>query len=277
MVQGRDIDSIFCAMDAAACHLRGYPPEVPMISRKLQSLLLALVLAFVLGSLLLALYTADSAWQEKARVLRNGVMVSWALSGLNIISNKSLSRLLGIRPRRLAGLVGIVFSPFLHRDFAHLIANTVPFLVLGWLVLLQTNFHSSLQGTASLEEAASGFDGGFSSGTFYAVTVMIALVGGLGTWLLGRRAIHIGASGLIFGYIGFLLVSGYARQTLLTLGFAAIALVLYGPQLRGMLPGRKAKTTSWEGHLFGFAGGVVAGLQPEFLASAISALSQLVQ
>jgi len=123
--------------------------------------------------------------------------------------------------------------------------NTVPFLVLGWLVLLQRE----IQGNSD----------------FLAVTLTIVLIGGLGTWLLGRDAIHLGASGLVFGYIGFLLAGAYVGPTVLTLGLAIIVFWMYGSQLWGMLPRTSEDRVSWEGHLFGFAGGIVAGLEPGLL------------
>ncbi|MGB3573483.1 MAG: rhomboid family intramembrane serine protease, partial [Phormidesmis sp.] len=128
---------------------------------------------------------------------------------------------------------------------------------LGWLILVQ----------GELSDAAD----------FYTITVTILLIGGIGTWLFGREAIHLGASGLIFGYIGFLLISGYQGPTLLTVGFAAIVFLLYGNQLWAMLPSSNASKISWEGHLFGFAGGVVAGSYPDLLLRVSEAIGRLAQ
>ncbi|MGB3297780.1 MAG: rhomboid family intramembrane serine protease [Phormidesmis sp.] len=205
-----------------------------------------LLLYLIVGGIALALYNGDPNWKATAEVLRNGVVITWLISLINILLGNRLGRLLGIRPRHLLGLLGIVCSPFLHRDIKHLMANTVPFLVLGWLILLQ----DKIQG---------------SSG-FYTITVTILLVGGLGTWLFGRDAIHLGASGLVFGYIGFLLAGLYVGPTILTLGFALIVFWMYGNQLWGMLPQSSEKAVSWEGHLFGFAGGIVAGIRPDLLS-----------
>ena len=91
----------------------------------------------------------------------------------------------GIRPRTLAGLRGILFAPFLHGDFEHLIANIIPLITLGWFVMLR------------------------EISDFFVVTLLSMLVGGLGTWLIGQPgSVHIGASGLVFGYLGFLLLRG---------------------------------------------------------------------
>ncbi len=212
----------------------------------------------VLGVVVMVLYTEDPTWQTKLEVLRDSVILTWAASLMNLLLfNNGLGRLFGIRPRQLGGLLGIPFSPLFHRDFGHLMANTLPFLVLGWLILAQ----------GELQSAAD----------FYTMTVTVLLIGGLGTWLFGRDAIHLGASGLIFGYIGFLLISGYEGPTFLTVGFAAIAFLLYGNQLWSMLPSSNDAKISWEGHLFGFAGGIIAGSYPDLLLTVSGWLESLVQ
>ena len=96
----------------------------------------------------------------------------------------------GIAPRTTAGLRGILFAPFLHGSFAHLLANTIPFAVLGWLVMLRDARH------------------------FTTVTLVAIIASGSMAWLLGAPgSVHVGASGVIFGYLGFLMLSGwYARS-----------------------------------------------------------------
>lgn len=137
----------------------------------------------------------------------------------------------GIVPRTLSGLWGILFAPWLHGGFAHLIANTVPFLTLGFLVLLR------------------------GLGTFVGVSLLIILLGGLGVWLFAPgNTIHIGASGLIFGYIGYLLARGYFERSVGSIVIAVVVAVVYGGALWGVLPGQRG--ISWEGHLFGFLAGV---------------------
>lgn len=139
----------------------------------------------------------------------------------------------GIRPRTEAGLWGILLAPFLHGGLAHLVANTAPLLVLGGMVLLR-----------SLRD-------------FLWVTIVAALLGGLGVWLFGgANTVHIGASGLVFGYLGYLLLRGFWERSLSAILVAIVAGVLYGGALWGMLPARQG--VSWEGHLFGFAGGATA-------------------
>lgn len=217
------------------------------------------VLALIIGGLLFVLLSQEYALQSSAIILRDSLLVIWLVSLFNILFLRNgLARLFGIRPRQLIGLLGIPCSPLLHRDIGHLVANTVPFAVLGWLILLQ----EQLQG----------------NGNFYAVTFTVLLISGLGTWLFGRDAVHIGASGLVFGYIGFLLVSVYAAgPTILTIGAAVLVLWIYGAQLWNVFPGADVKTMSWEGHLFGFMGGVVAGLEPEFLANLQQTIERITQ
>ena len=144
----------------------------------------------------------------------------------------------GIIPRTVEGLRGIVFAPLLHGDFAHLIANTVPLIVLGWLIMLR------------------------GVGDWLLVTVITAVAGGFGTWLIGDifrpglPGLHIGASGVIFGYFGFLLARGYFERSFVSIGFSVLVAFLYGGIIFGVLPGQPG--ISWEGHLCGFLGGVLA-------------------
>ncbi|PZV08591.1 MAG: rhomboid family intramembrane serine protease [Leptolyngbya sp.] len=138
----------------------------------------------------------------------------------------------GIIPRNLIGLRGVLFAPFLHANLAHLIGNTIPFVTLGWLIMLR------------------------EVSDFFIVSVISAVVGGLGTWLFGSPGIHIGASGVIFGYLGYLLFRGYFERKPLSIAMSLFVLVLYGSLIWGLLPFQYG--ISWEGHLFGFLGGVVS-------------------
>ena len=137
----------------------------------------------------------------------------------------------GIRPRSLGGLGGIPLAPLLHGGFNHLMAKTIPLLTLSWWVMLR------------------------SIGTWLMATVMIALLGGAGTWLVARGgSVHIGASGLVFGYVGFLLGRGYYERTMGAIAVALFVLVTYGAMFWGLLPNQPG--ISWESHLFGFIGGI---------------------
>ena len=140
---------------------------------------------------------------------------------------------LGIVPRDIGGLRGIPLAPLLHGGFGHLAANTLPFLALGLLVRLR---HSR---------------------QFVAVSLIVIAVSGLGTWLFGPpHTVHIGASGLIFGYFAFLLVAAYYERSPGALGLALLVIVFYGGLLWGALP--QGNGISWQGHLLGLVGGGLA-------------------
>ena len=139
----------------------------------------------------------------------------------------------GVRPWSIDGLRGILFAPFLHAGFGHLIANTVPFLVLGWLVMIK------------------------QVRDFVLVTFIVMIISGLGIWFFGSPiSVHLGASSLIFGYFGFLLLRGYFERSPRSIFFSVIVAVFYGGLLWGVLPGQAG--ISWQGHLFGFVGGGLA-------------------
>jgi membrane associated rhomboid family serine protease len=139
----------------------------------------------------------------------------------------------GIVPREVGGLDGILFAPFLHGGFGHLIGNTIPFLVLGAAIAL-----------AGLARVA-------------AVTAIVAVVGGVGTWLTGPDGtVHIGASGLVFGFAAYLVSRFLWSRRLLDLGIAVLVVAVWGTTLLiGLVP---TPGVSWQGHLFGAVGGVVA-------------------
>jgi membrane associated rhomboid family serine protease len=158
--------------------------------------------------------------------------IMWAVEIVDLLPFVQTDRY-GIHPRSVAGLPGIVLAPFLHAGFGHLMVNSIPFVVLGGIVLL----------------------GGLR--VFWRVTVFVTLVGGLGVWLFaGKFTNHIGASGLIFGYLGFLLARGVFEKSLLWLLVACAILVGYGGLLIGVLPLQAG--VSWQGHLFGFLAGIGA-------------------
>jgi membrane associated rhomboid family serine protease len=154
----------------------------------------------------------------------------WAVEMVDLLPYIDLDRF-GIRPRTVSGLGGIPLAPFLHAGLGHLAVNSLPFIILGGIVLL----------------------GGVK--VFWKVTLFVTLVGGLGVWLFaGSFTNHIGASGLIFGYLGFLLARGIFEKSLPWMLVAIVILIIYGGLLFGMLPLRTG--VSWEGHLFGFLAGI---------------------
>lgn len=171
--------------------------------------------------------------KTQAIILATFVAIFWLLEILDQFVFRGSLDIFGIIPHQVIGLRGILFAPFLHGDFPHLIANTVPFLILGWLVMLQ------------------------ETSDFFVVTGLTMLVGGLGVWLFAAPgSIHIGASILIFGYLGFLLLRGYFQRNIPSILLSILVFLLYGGTIWGVLPSRPG--ISWQGHLFGFLGGVLA-------------------
>ena len=137
----------------------------------------------------------------------------------------------GIVPRRLSGLLGIPLAPFLHAGWSHLAANSLPFAILGLLVL------------------------GRGERTFWSVSAGIVVWGGLAVWLLGRgQAVHVGASGLIFGYFGYLVALGAIERSVVSILRALVVGLFYGSIIWGVLPNHRG--VSWEGHLFGLLAGI---------------------
>ena len=170
--------------------------------------------------------------QAQVKILGGFVLLFWLLEGIDWVLGGALDYF-GVIPRTAVGLRGILFGPFLHGNFAHLAANTVPFLILGWLVLL-----SGVQ-------------------VFWWVTGITAVISGLGIWLFGAtNSIHLGASGLIFGYFGFLLLRGFFERSLGAILGSLLVGIAYGGILWGVLPLEAG--VSWQAHLFGFIGGCLA-------------------
>ncbi|MBE9028740.1 rhomboid family intramembrane serine protease [filamentous cyanobacterium LEGE 11480] len=167
----------------------------------------------------------------QAVILGGLVAVMWGLEILDIGMGGRLDYL-GIWPRQSRGLTGILVAPLLHGGFRHLISNTFPFLVLGWLIM-----------AADL-------------GEWVVVSAVAGLVSGLGTWIFGSNGVHIGASGVIFGYFGFLLARAFFERTMGSFLVAFIVLAMFGGMIWGILPIRVG--ISWEGHLFGLVGGIAA-------------------
>ena len=170
---------------------------------------------------------------EEFKILLTIVAVFWLVEIVDFLIFKGELDKFGIQPRSISGLGGLLFAPFLHGGFPHLIANTIPFITLGWLTMIQ------------------------ETSDFYIVSIIAAIFGGLGVWSLGgSNSIHIGASILIYGYLGFLLLRGYFQKNLPSIVLSVIVFFLYGGLIFGIFPSRMG--VSWEGHLFGFIGGAIA-------------------
>jgi membrane associated rhomboid family serine protease len=157
----------------------------------------------------------------------------WVIEVIDFVATSGGLDQLGIRPRSKSGLWGIFRAPFLHAGWQHLSANSVPFVVLGLLVLLR-----------GLRD-------------FLGSTLIIIVLGGSGVWLFGQsNSVHVGASGLIFGYFGFLVVIGILERSLVGVLTSVSVVFLYGGIIWGVLP--TTSYISWEGHLFGLLAGAMA-------------------
>jgi membrane associated rhomboid family serine protease len=165
-------------------------------------------------------------------ILAAMVALMWVLEIVDLALDQRLDSY-GIEPRDVDGLDGVVTAPFLHVGFGHLIGNTLPFVVMGVVI--------AFEGPLRL----------------VGVTVIAALVSGLGTWLIAPAdTIHLGASGVVFGYATYLIARGAFNRRFMELAIGAGVVVLWGGALLAGLEPQQG--ISWQGHLFGAIGGVVA-------------------
>ena len=172
----------------------------------------------------------QATWRPRALALLAAVGVVWAVSLIGLFAVPQLPYYLGVLPRRLDGLIGIFGMPFVHGSLGHLLANTVPLLFFGAMLV------------------------GRSVRYFFAVALAVTVLGGLGLWLFGRSAAHIGASGMVFGLFGFLVVRGLYERRLSSIAITALVTVVYGGMIFGVLP--RGGHVSWEAHLFGLLAGI---------------------
>lgn len=169
-------------------------------------------------------------WLDAFRLAAGLVTLTWFVALLNLLTGYSLNHL-GIYPRDPASLTFLPVWVLLHGDTRHLLINTTPLFYMAFFV---------------------GLNG---PRLFLKITLVVTLVGGLAVWLVGRPAIHIGSSGLIFGYFGFLLAIALYERSLLDLAVASLTLFYYGGLFLGLVPGEPA--VSYEAHLFGLCAGVL--------------------
>lgn len=149
--------------------------------------------------------TISKELKQQFQILATLVAIFWSIVIVNEIVFRGRLNDLGILPHNLIGLRGIIFAPFLHGGFYHVAANTLPFIVLGWFVMLR------------------------GINDFYFVSFMSALIGGIGTWLVGNpNSVHIGASGVIFGYFGYLLFRGYFERSFVAIAISVAIAATYG-------------------------------------------------
>lgn len=162
------------------------------------------------------------------------IVVFMVVEVVNSLLNHSLNSY-GIVPRTTSGLIGIPLSPLLHGSFLHAQSNAVGLLALGGLAAIT------------------------GGGRFLQVFLAIVLLGGLGVWLVGRPATHIGASGLVFGFFGFLMLKGLVDRSILSILVAIVVAGVFGYMiLTGILPTRDY--ISWEGHLCGLLAGALTAV-----------------
>ena len=177
-----------------------------------------------------------SRWGFSSEGIGRAIKVSMAWVGLlwviEIVDLSSGFQLdgYGILPRKVDGLMGIFWSPLLHADFAHLIANSGPLV----LLLIMLFSHRQYRPKSSL--------------------AFIWLVSGLGTWLIGRPAIHIGASSIVYGLAAFLMTASFWMRSWRAFFLSILALLMFGGLFYGLFHIQKG--VSWEGHLSGALAGV---------------------
>lgn len=156
-------------------------------------------------------------------------VVMWVLEGIDVLDNGALDQF-GIQPHDVNDLPDIFTAPFMHAGFPHLMANTIPFVILGFIA------------------AARGI------AKFLAASLIIIVVGGLGVWFFSS-ANTLGSSILIFGFFGYLVGRGIFERRVLDVVIAVLVVAVYGTMLVGVVP--NDPTISWQGHLFGLIGGVL--------------------
>lgn len=194
-----------------------------------------------------------SLWFAQARLLLDLLVIAWIVAVIDFgFLRGGLQQLGGLRPRKLGGLLGIPLSPFLHGNWDHLMGNSKYYLLFGGMIVLR------------------------DVTDFAMVTITAAVLSGLGEWVLGRPGRYVGASGVIFGYFGFLASLIYFSKDaiaglfliLITFSFLFGDIFVFpalsgqrkwdfGKTLWGIFPSDQ-KNIAWEGHLFGFLSGIYA-------------------
>ena len=168
--------------------------------------------------------------KAKSTLILVPLAAMWVVELVNILIDHRLVEW-GILPRTVPGLLGIPMSPLIHGSPSHALSNSIPFVVLGGAVLMQ------------------------SARRYVLLSVLVIFAGGGIVWLMARASFHVGASGVVFGYFGYLLARGWYEHTFKAIAIAVVALVLYGGVLLGLAP--TSSEISWEGHLAGFLVGIL--------------------
>jgi membrane associated rhomboid family serine protease len=190
------------------------------------------MLGFWSGAVAMVAKDTVQTVSDAAKILLALVALMWAVEVVDVIADHQLDQY-GIEAREPQGLDGIVTAPFLHVGFGHLISNTIPFVIMGLLI--------AVEGARRL----------------VAVFAIVAVVSGLGTWIVAPEgSIHVGASGVVFGFATYLIARGWFNKRTSQIAIGLVILVIWGGVLVGGLQPREG--ISWQGHLFGAIGGLVA-------------------
>ena len=161
------------------------------------------------------------------------LLIMWIIKIIEHVFELSFTHF-GVLPKNLSGLKGIFFSPFIHKDFSHLINNSYPVLILGGILF-------SVYRKIALQ-----------------IFLWLFFIAGFWLWVIGRPSFHIGASGIIYALGSFLLVSGVIQKNPQLSAISMLVIFLYGSMIWGLLPTKEP--ISWEGHLSGFLAGVLAAI-----------------
>ena len=169
----------------------------------------------------------------------------WVIQCVNFTLGYRLNAL-GILPRTGSGLLGILFAPLLHGSFSHLLFNSIPLFLLMNLVLL------------------TGLP------YFIVVTALITIISGFCVWLFGRNSLHVGASGVIMGYWGYLIVNAIMFPSIITALLAIFCFYYFAGLFASLMP---KDGTSWESHVFGFLSGLLVSYAhlPNYFISGVTA------
>ena len=184
-----------------------------------------------MNTLILTFNDTIAAMRLHAMLALSFIALLWGIQVINFLLGYRLN-ILGIYPRHIFGLFGIACSPFLHASFTHVLFNSIPLFFLASLV-------------ASLGKHI-----------FFTVSLYIIAIGGVGVWIFGRKGLHVGASGLIMGYLAFLLTQAYFSHSPFGLVVGLLTLYYCGSLLLNLIP--TEVRTSFEGHIFGFAAGIAS-------------------
>jgi membrane associated rhomboid family serine protease len=175
-----------------------------------------------------------NSWTVSLIIMVSVAALLWVIQIVNAANNYTLDHRFALRPRRLDGLWGVVTEPFLHASYGHMLSNTIPLIGIGWLLML-----SGLR-------------------MWLTVSALVLVVGGLATWLVAPSGFIVGASGLVFGWLGYLIARAYFSRKLRWIFVAVVVLVFFGTLLNGLLPSFNSNV-SWQAHVCGFAAGIAAG------------------